>query len=136
MIKMLLFQEKIKQLEIAYKQRDIDKQLDIVEELLTSGDNDIQFHVDNALSYNTQIWLQFTFDLVVDELRERLYEVVELLLDYNEKDNQYQEYDEESEFKENLLDYHKEFERLAFNVADDYAKGFEYEELFDDDLDY
>ena len=133
----MLFQEKIEILKIAYEQRDIDKQLDIVEELLTSGDNDIQFHVDNALSYNTQIWLQFTFDLVdVNELRERLYEVVELLLDYNEKDNQYQEYDEESEFKENLLDYHKEFERLAFGVADDYAKGFEYEEISDEDLDY
>lgn len=130
----MLFQEKIEQLEIAYKERDIDKQLDIVEELLTSSDNDIQFHVDNALSYNTQIWLQFTFDLDVDELREKLDEVVELLLDYNEKDNQYQEYDEE--FKENLLDYHKEFERLAFGVADDYAKGYEYEELSDEDLDY
>ena len=133
---MKMFQEKIEQLKIAYEQRDIDKQIDIVEELLLTSDNDIQFHVDNALSYNSQIWLQFTFDLNVDELRERLYEVVELLLDYNEKDNQYQEYDEESEFKENLLDYHKEFERLAFGVADDYAKGYEYEELFDDDLDY
>ena len=131
-----MFQQKIEQLEIAYKQRDIDKQLDIVEELLTSGDNDIQFHVDNALSYNSQIWLQFTFDLDVDELREKLDEVVELLLDYNEKDNQYQEYDEELDFKENLLDYHKEFERLAFGVADDYAKGYEYEELSDEDLDY
>mgnify|MGYP003293078394 CR=1 FL=1 len=132
----MLFQEKIEQLEIAYKERDIDKQLDIVEELLTSGDNDIQFHVDNALSYNCQIWLQFTFDLDIDELREKLDEVVELLLDYNEKDNQYQEYDEELDFKENLLDYHKEFERLAFGVADDYAKGFEYEEITDEDLDY
>ena len=134
-----MFQEKIEQLKNAYEQRDIDKQLDIVEELLTSGDNDIQFHVDNALSYNSQIWLQFSFDLDVDELREKLDEVTELLLDYDEKDNQYQEYNEESEFsefKENLLDYHKEFERLAFDVADDYAKGFEYEELFDDDLDY
>lgn len=132
-----MFQEKIEQLKIAYKEKDIDKQIDIVEELLTSSDNDIQFHVDNALSYNTQIWLQFTFDLDVDELREKLYEVVELLLDYNEKDNQYQEYDEELEFKENLLDYHKEFERLAFGgVADDYAKGYEYEELSDEDLDY
>lgn len=132
-----MFQEKIEQLKIAYKEKDIDKQLDIVEELLTSDDNDIQFHVDNALSYNTQIWLQFTFDLDVDELRERLYEVVELLLDYNEKDNQYQEYDEELDFfKENLLDYHKEFEKLAFGVADDYAKGYEYEEISDEDLDY
>ena len=130
-----MFQEKIEQLKIAYEKRDIDKQLDIVEELLTSSDNDIQFHVDNALSYNTQIWLQFTFDLDVDELREKLDEVVELLLDYNEKDNQYQEYDEEL-VKENLLDYHKEFERLAFGVADDYAKGYEYEELSDEDLDY
>ena len=133
---MKMFQEKIEQLEIAYKQRDIDKQLDIVEELLTSSDNDIQFHVDNALSYNSQIWLRFTFDFDIDELREKLDEVVELLLDYDEKDNQYQEYDEELEFKENLLDYHKEFERLAFGVADDYAKGYEYEELSDEDLDY
>lgn len=132
-----MFQEKIEQLKIAYEERDIDKQLDIVEELLTSSDNDIQFHIDNALSYNTQIWLQFTFDLVdVDELREKLDEVVELLLDYNEKDNQYQEYDEELEFKENLLNYHKEFERLAFGVADSYAKGYEYEEITDEDLDY
>ena len=131
-----MFQQKIKQLEIAYEERDIDKQLDIVEELLTSGDNDIQFNVDNALSYNTQIWLQFAFDFNIDELREKLYEVTELLLDYNEKDNQYQECDEEVEFKENLLDYHKEFERLAFGVADDYAKGFEYEEISDEDLDY
>ena len=131
-----MFQQKIEQLEIAYKQRDIDKQLDIVEELLTSGDNDIQFHVDNALSYNSQIWLQFTFDLDVDELREKLDEVVELLLDYDEKDNQYQEYDEELDFKENLLDYHKEFEKLAFGIADDYAKGFEYEEISEEDLDY
>ena len=131
-----MFQEKIEQLKIAYEQRDIDKQIDIVEELLTSGDNDIQFHVDNALSYNCQIWLQFSFDLDVDELRERLYEVVELLLDYEDKNNQYQEYNEESEFKENLLNYHKEFERLAFGVADDYAKGFEYEEISDEDLDY
>ena len=130
-----MFQEKIEQLEIAYKERDIDKQLDIVEELLTSCDNDIQFHVDNALSYNTQIWLQFTFDFDIDELREKLDEVVELLLDYDEKDNQYQEYDEELD-KENLLDYHKEFEKLAFGVADDYAKGYEYEELSDEDLDY
>lgn len=132
----MLFQEKIEQLRIAYKERDVDKKLDIVEELLTSDDNDIQFHVDNALSYNTQIWLQFTFDLDVDELREKLDEVVELLLDYNEKDNQYQEYDEELEFKENLMDYHKEFEKLAFGVADDYAKGYEYTELDDCDLDY
>ena len=131
-----MFQEKIEQLKIAYEQRDIDKQIDIVEELLTSGDNDIQFHVDNALSYNCKIWLQFSFDLDVDELRERLYEVVELLLDYEDKNNQYQEYNEESEFKENLLNYHKEFERLAFGVADDYAKGFEYEEISDEDLDY
>ena len=131
-----MFQEKIKQLEVAYKEKDIDKQLDIVEELLISDDNDIQFHVDNALSYNTQIWLQFTFDLDVDELREKLDEVVELLLDYNEKDNQYREYDEELEFKENLLDYHKEFEKLAFGVADDYAKGYEYEEISEEDLDY
>ena len=132
-----MFQEKIEQLEIAYKERDIDKQLDIVEELLTSCDNDIQFHVDNALSYNTQIWLQFTFDFDIDELREKLDEVVELLLDYDEKDNQYQEYDEELDFfKENLLDYHKEFEKLAFGVADDYTKGFEYEEINEDDLDY
>ena len=131
-----MYQEKIEQLKIVYEERDIDKQLDIVEELLTSSDNDIQFHVDNALSYNSQIWLQFTFDLDVDELREKLDEVVELLLDYNEKDNQYQEYDEELEFKENLLDYHKEFERLAFGVADDYARGFEYEEISDEDLDY
>ena len=132
----MLFQEKIKQLEVAYKEKDIDKQLDIVEELLTSDDNDIQFHVDNALSYNTQIWLQFTFDLDVDELREKLDEVVELLLDYEDKNNQCQEYDEELEFKENLLDYHKEFEKLAFGVADDYAKGYEYEEISEEDLDY
>lgn len=132
-----MYQEKIEQLKIAYEERDIDKQIDIVEELLTSSDNDIQFHVDNALSYNTQIWLQFTFDFInIDELREKLDEVVELLLDYNEKDNQYQEYDEEIDFKENLLIYHKEFERLAFGVADDYAKGYEYEEINDCDLDY
>lgn len=133
---MKMFQEKIEQLKNAYEERDIDKQIDIVEELLTSSDNDIQFHVDNSLSYNTQIWLQFTFDFNIDELREKLYEVVELLLDYEDKNNQYQEYDEESEFKDNLLNYHKEFERLAFGVADDYAKGFEYEELDDCDLDY
>ena len=131
-----MFQEKIQQLKIAYENRDIDKELDIVEELLTSSDNDIQFHVDNALSYNSTIWLQFTFDLDVNELREKLDEVVELLLDYDEKDNQYQEYDEELEFKENLLDYHKEFEKLAFGVVDDYAKGYEYEEISDEDLDY
>ena len=131
-----MFQEKIEQLKIAYEKRDIDKQLDIVEELLTSSDNDIQFHVDNALSYNSQIWLRFTFDFDIDELREKLYEVVELLLDYDEKDNQYQEYDEELDFKDNMLDYHREFERLAFGVADDYAKGYEYEELSDEDLDY
>ena len=131
-----MFQEKIEQLKIAYEKRDIDKQLDIVEELLTSSDNDIQFHVDNALSYNSQIWLRFTFDFDIDELREKLDEVVELLLDYDEKDNQYQEYDEELDFKDNMLDYHREFERLAFGVADDYAKGYEYEELSDEDLDY
>lgn len=136
----MLFQEKINQLETAFKERDIDTQLDIVEELLTSSDNDIRYHVDNALSYNSTLWLIFAFDdFELDELRDKLDEVVELLLDYGEKycNEIYEELlDELEEFKENMLDYHREYEKLCFGVADDYAKGYEYEEISEDDLDY
>ena len=138
----MIFLDKIGQLKVAYEERDIDIQLDVVEDLLFSQDKDIIFHTDCALA-DKSFFMKYAVDkdIEMDDLREDLDELVECLLEYGDylEGNDYiEDYEEECEYEDNILSYYKEFERLAFGklYVENYIKGIDYQEIDDDDLDY
>ncbi len=140
-----MFLDKIEQLKIAYKERNIDTQLDVVEDLLFSQDKDVIFNVDCALADRTELFMKYSFlnEGDIDELRDDLETLVECFLEYGDyletsSDDYIEDTDDEFEYEDNLLDFYKLYEKMAFGrmFVEDYVKGIDYQELDFDDLDY
>lgn len=145
-----MYIEKIKQLKLAIENLDIETQMNVVLELLQSDDREVIFAINNALAGNTSLFLKYVIsneDIDVDTLREDLIDIVECLLEYEEYleyssygevFGYYDEYSESQCYVDNMLDYYKEYERKAFgrNFCEGNAKGYDYREVDDEDLDY